>query len=96
MQRNFAPMRKQVEAWQRSEPTDVTAKVVIYDASSKADSKPPNTSPAPDQNDCEKRVSRNSSHRQTWIRRLLRVSQYRSDWAVTKIPCVPKSLLLRK
>ena len=30
MQRNFEPMRKQVEAWQRSELTDVTAKVVIY------------------------------------------------------------------
>lgn len=29
MQRNFDPMRKQVEAWQRSELTDVTAKVVI-------------------------------------------------------------------
>ena len=29
MQRNFEPMRKQVEAWQRSELTDVTAKVVI-------------------------------------------------------------------
>jgi hypothetical protein len=26
------PMRKQVEAWQRSEITDVTAKVVIYEA----------------------------------------------------------------
>jgi hypothetical protein len=25
MQRNFEPMRKQVEAWQRSELTDVTA-----------------------------------------------------------------------
>jgi hypothetical protein len=32
MQRNFEPMRKQVEAWQRSERTDVTAKVVIYEA----------------------------------------------------------------
>ena len=32
MQRNFGPMRKQVEAWQRSELTDVTAKVVIYQA----------------------------------------------------------------
>jgi hypothetical protein len=32
MQRNFEPMRKQVEAWQRFELTDVTAKVVIYDA----------------------------------------------------------------
>jgi hypothetical protein len=32
MQRNFEPTRKQVEAWQRSELTDVTAKVVIYEA----------------------------------------------------------------
>ena len=32
MQRNFDPMRRQVEAWQRSELTDVTAKVVIYEA----------------------------------------------------------------
>jgi hypothetical protein len=32
MQRNFEPMRKQMEAWQRSELTDVTAKVVIYEA----------------------------------------------------------------
>jgi hypothetical protein len=35
MQRNFEPMRKQVEGWQRSELTDVTAKVVIYEAFSK-------------------------------------------------------------
>jgi hypothetical protein len=32
MQPNFEPMRKQVETWQRSELTDVTAKVVIYEA----------------------------------------------------------------
>ncbi len=32
MQRNFEPMRKRVEAWQRSELTDITAKVVIYEA----------------------------------------------------------------
>ena len=32
MQRSFEPMRKQVEAWQRRELTDVTAKVVIYEA----------------------------------------------------------------
>src|SRR5437879_7842469 len=32
MQRNCEPTRKQVEAWQRSELTDVTAKVVIYEA----------------------------------------------------------------
>jgi hypothetical protein len=32
MQRNFEPMRKQVETWQGSELTDVTAEVVIYEA----------------------------------------------------------------
>jgi len=32
MQRNFDPMRRQVEVWQRSELTDATAKVVIYEA----------------------------------------------------------------
>ena len=32
MQRNFEPMRNQVEVWQRSELTDVAAKVVIYEA----------------------------------------------------------------
>jgi hypothetical protein len=32
MQCNFEPIRKQVEAWQRSELTDVTAKILIYEA----------------------------------------------------------------
>ena len=32
MQRNFEPMQKQVETWQKSELADVTAKVVIYEA----------------------------------------------------------------
>jgi hypothetical protein len=32
MQRNFGPMRKQVETWQMSELNDVTAKVVIHEA----------------------------------------------------------------
>jgi hypothetical protein len=32
MQRIFEPMQKQVETWQRSELTDVTAKVIIYEA----------------------------------------------------------------
>jgi hypothetical protein len=32
MQRTFEPMREQVEAWQKSDLTDVTAKVVIYEA----------------------------------------------------------------
>jgi hypothetical protein len=32
MQRKFEPMRKQAKAWQRSELTDVTAKLVTYEA----------------------------------------------------------------
>lgn len=32
IQRNFEPMRKQVEVWRRSELTDLTAKVIIYEA----------------------------------------------------------------
>jgi hypothetical protein len=31
-QRNFGPMRKHVAAWQRCELTDVTAKMVIFEA----------------------------------------------------------------
>lgn len=41
MQCNFEPMRKQLEAWQRSELTDVTAKVVIYEAFVESKLKPP-------------------------------------------------------
>jgi len=32
MQRNFEPMRQQIELWQQSQITDVTAKLVIYQA----------------------------------------------------------------
>src|SRR5579872_5023012 len=32
MQRNFAPMRKQVESWQQSQLSDVSAKMIIYRA----------------------------------------------------------------
>jgi hypothetical protein len=32
MQRNLEPMRKQVEAWRQSGLTDVTAKIIIYQA----------------------------------------------------------------
>jgi hypothetical protein len=32
MQRNFEPMRKQVEAWRQAELTDVSAKMIIYEA----------------------------------------------------------------
>jgi hypothetical protein len=40
MQRNFEPVRRQVEAWQRCELTDVTAKVVMYEVFVEASSKP--------------------------------------------------------
>ena len=45
MQRNFEPMRKQVEVWQRSELTDVTAKVVITRRLSRENWKLQNTLP---------------------------------------------------
>src|SRR5712692_4495230 len=32
MQRNFEPMRKQVETWQQAELSNVTAKMIIYQA----------------------------------------------------------------
>jgi len=32
MQRNFEPMRKQVEVWRQTQLTEVTAKLIIYDA----------------------------------------------------------------
>jgi len=32
MQRNFEPMRKQVETWRQTQLTEVTAKLIIYDA----------------------------------------------------------------
>lgn len=32
MQRNFEPMRKQVEAWRQTELSDVSAKMIIYEA----------------------------------------------------------------
>ena len=41
MQRNVEPMRNQVESWQRSELTDVTAKVVIYEAFVEGKLEPP-------------------------------------------------------
>jgi hypothetical protein len=46
MQRNFEPMRKQVEGWQRSKLMDVTAKVVIYEAFVEGRRKLPNILPA--------------------------------------------------
>src|SRR5437870_9533652 len=57
MQQNFEPMRKQVEAWQRSELSDVTAKVVIYEAQTGSF---PRTSPAACMTSTSSRSTRNS------------------------------------
>jgi hypothetical protein len=32
MQRNFAPMQKQVESWQSTELSNVSAKMIVYEA----------------------------------------------------------------
>ena len=32
MQRNFEPVRKEVEAWRQCELTEITAKIIIYQA----------------------------------------------------------------
>ena len=32
MQRNFEPVRKEVEAWRQRELTEITAKIIIYQA----------------------------------------------------------------
>jgi len=43
MQRNFEPIPELVERWQRSELTDVTANVVIYEELSRLNSRLPST-----------------------------------------------------
>jgi hypothetical protein len=47
MQRNFEPIGKQVETWQRSELTDVEVNVIIYEAFVEANSKLSSTLPEP-------------------------------------------------
>src|SRR5712692_6571519 len=70
MQRNFEPMRKQVEAWQRSELTDVTAKVVIYEAFVEGDSRLQNTSPAACMTSTSSRSTRNSGRGRSGVCRM--------------------------
>ncbi len=70
MQRNFEPMRKQVEAWQRSELTDVTAKVVIYEAFVEGDSRLQNTSPAACMTSTSSRSTRNSGRGRSGVYRM--------------------------
>ena len=67
MQRNFEPMRKQVEAWQRSELTDVTAKVVIYEAFVEGKLEVPNTLPTRCMTCTSSRGMRNSGHERSGV-----------------------------
>ena len=60
MQRNFEPMCKLVEGWQRSELNDVTAKVVIYEAFVEGRLEAPSTSPEPCMTCTSSRSTRNS------------------------------------
>lgn len=61
MQRNFEPLRKQVEAWQGSELTDVTANVAIYELSWSASWKRQNILPPRCTTSTSNRNTRNSS-----------------------------------
>jgi hypothetical protein len=65
MQRNFEPMRKLAEAWQRSELTDVTAKEVIYEAFVEGKLEAPKRSPAPCMTSTSSRSMRSSVHGQS-------------------------------
>src|SRR5947199_8123406 len=70
MQRNFEPMRKQVEAWQRSELTDVTAKVVIYEAFVEANWKPQGILREPCMTYTSSRSTRNSGRGRSGVSRM--------------------------
>jgi hypothetical protein len=67
MHHNFEPMRKQVETWQRSELTDVTAKVVIYEAFVEGRLEAPNTLPAPCMTCSSSRSTRNSCRERSGV-----------------------------
>ena len=66
MQRNFEPIWKQVEAWRRSELTDVTAKVVIYEAFVEGMLDAPNTWRVPSMNSTSSQNMTNSVPRTIW------------------------------
>lgn len=61
MQRNFEPMRRQVEARQTSKLTEVTAKVVIYEAFVEGELEAPKLLLAPSMTFTSSRSTRNSS-----------------------------------
>jgi hypothetical protein len=70
MQRSFEPMRKQVEAWQRSELTDVTAKVVIYEAFVEGELEAPSISPVVCMTSTLSRSTKNSGRGRSGVFRM--------------------------
>ena len=71
LQRNFKPMRNQVQAWQRSELTDLTAKVVIYEAFVEGRLEAPNISPGPRMICALSRSMRSSGHERFGVCQML-------------------------
>jgi hypothetical protein len=69
MQRNFEPMRKQVEASQRCELTYVTAKVVIYEAFVEGRLEAPKHLPAPFMTSTSSRCTRSFVHERFGVSR---------------------------
>jgi hypothetical protein len=80
MQRNFEPMRRQVETWQRSELMDVTAKVVIYEAFVEGKLEAPNIWPARCTTSTSSRNTR-SSHRGTFGVSPMRSPRPSKNWS---------------
>jgi len=67
---NFEPMRRQVEAWQKTELTYVTAEVVIYEALAEGKSEAPKHL-APTLHDCTSNQSaKNSSRERSGVSRM--------------------------
>ncbi len=67
MQRNFEPMRKEVELWQKSELTDVSAKVVIYEAFVEGKWQLPNILLAPSMTCTSNRGTRSSDRERSGV-----------------------------
>jgi|HubBroStandDraft_4_1064222.scaffolds.fasta_scaffold52138_1 hypothetical protein len=69
MRRNSEPMRKQVEAWQRSDLSDATAKVVMYEGFVEGKLEVP-TSPAQCATSTSSRDTKHSGHERSGVSRM--------------------------
>ena len=69
MRRNSEPMRKQVEAWQRSDLSDATAKVVMYEGFVEGKLEVP-TSPAQRVTSTSSRDTKHSGHERSGVSRM--------------------------